>query len=97
MELKIDLQGLIEKAWALHDGLSDEINNSKGFFCTFCSENGCDCDNAETPCLEGQKLISIRDSLKEVGNVLMLLQVHQLFFLDFFFLCACWEVQQNSP
>ncbi|EEF29728.1 uncharacterized protein LOC8268641 [Ricinus communis] len=74
MELKGDLQVFIERAWALHDGLNDDIRNSNSSFCTFCSENGRFSNISQTSFQEKQRLIAIRDSLKDVGDVLMLLQ-----------------------
>ncbi|XVF73070.1 hypothetical protein PTKIN_Ptkin12aG0171800 [Pterospermum kingtungense] len=67
------LQSLIERAWALHDKLNDEIENSISF-CRFCSDRGRYCDIGQTPVLERGKLIAIRDSLKEVGDSLLHLQ-----------------------
>ncbi|KAJ9171476.1 hypothetical protein P3X46_014840 [Hevea brasiliensis] len=73
MELKGSLQALIERAGALQDGLSDEIRDCYSF-CRLCSENGRLCHIAETSVQERERLIAIRDSLREVGDVLMLLQ-----------------------
>lgn len=74
MELRRDLQTLIERAWGLHDGLAEEIKNINIYFCRFCSEHGRYYSIVETPFQEKEGLIAIKDSLKEVGNVLMLLQ-----------------------
>ncbi|XP_021280892.1 uncharacterized protein LOC110414152 [Herrania umbratica] len=67
------LQTLIERAWALHDRLNDEIENSISF-CRFCSDHGRYCDVGQTPFEERERLIAIRDSLKEVENTLLHLQ-----------------------
>ncbi|XVF33217.1 hypothetical protein REPUB_Repub17cG0149200 [Reevesia pubescens] len=67
------LQTLIERAWALHDRLNDEIEYSINF-CRFCSDHGRYCDIGQTPFEERERLIAIRDSLKEVENMLLHLQ-----------------------
>jgi hypothetical protein len=74
MELGGNLQTLVERAWVLHDGLNEEIEKINSSFCRFCSEYGRYCNIVETPFQEKEGLIAIKDSLKEVGNVLMLLQ-----------------------
>ncbi|CAK7348768.1 unnamed protein product [Dovyalis caffra] len=74
MELREDLQKLIERAWGLHDGLTEEIKNINSSFCRFCSEHGRYCDRVENPFQEKEGLIAIKDSLNEVGNALMRLQ-----------------------
>ncbi|KAL9385346.1 hypothetical protein Peur_022356 [Populus x canadensis] len=74
MESRRDLQTLIERAWGLHDGLAEEIKNINIYFCRFCSEHGRYYSIVETPFQEKEGLIAIKDSLKEVGNVLMILQ-----------------------
>lgn len=77
MELnKEDLQSLVEKAWGLHGRLNGEIKNSISF-CRFCPEHGRNFHIAETPFDEREILISIRDSLKEVEDKLMFLQVNK--------------------
>ncbi|XP_015889372.3 uncharacterized protein LOC107424146 [Ziziphus jujuba] len=74
MELnKEDLQFLVEKAWSLHGRLNGEIKNSISF-CRFCPEHGRNFHIAETPFDERERLIIIRDSLKEVEDNLMFLQ-----------------------
>ncbi|XWS35862.1 hypothetical protein CRYUN_Cryun20dG0033200 [Craigia yunnanensis] len=70
------LQTLIERAWALHDRLNDEIENCISF-CRFCSDHGRYCDIGQTPFEERERLIVIRDSLKEVENTLLHLQKWQ--------------------
>lgn len=75
MELnKEDLQFLVEKAWSLHGRLNGEIKNSISF-CRFCPEHGRNFHIAETPFDERERLIIIRDSLKDVEDNLMFLQV----------------------
>lgn len=75
MELNRDLKCLIERAWALHGKLNCEIEQSIKF-CRFCSEHGRFCDVADqTPFEKRERLIVIRDSLKQVENILLLLQV----------------------
>uniref|UniRef100_A0A6N2KL75 Uncharacterized protein n=1 Tax=Salix viminalis TaxID=40686 RepID=A0A6N2KL75_SALVM len=74
MELRRDLQNLIERGWGLHDGLTEEIKNINSCFCRLCSENGRYCNIVETPFQEKEGLVAIKDSLKEVANVLMILQ-----------------------
>lgn len=71
---KKSIKTFIERAQTLHDNLSDEIKSSISF-CRVCSEHGRYCDVAETPLEERVRLIAIRDSLKEVKNILMFLQV----------------------
>lgn len=73
MELNGDLQGLIERAWALKDAIDGEINNSFGY-CSFCSRHGHNCDVAGTAYKERERLSAIRDSLKNVESMLMYLQ-----------------------
>ncbi|XP_022759578.1 uncharacterized protein LOC111305957 [Durio zibethinus] len=81
MELnKKKLQTLIERAWALRDRLNDEIENSISF-CRFCSDHGRYCDIGHTPFEERERLIAIRDSLKEVENTLLHLQKLQFWQL----------------
>ncbi|KAK9015828.1 hypothetical protein V6N11_006921 [Hibiscus sabdariffa] len=71
MELnKEKLQTLIETAWALHDRLNREIDNSFSF-CRHCSDHGRYCDIGQTPFEERKRLIAIRDSLKDVENTLL--------------------------
>ncbi|XP_050238935.1 uncharacterized protein LOC126688320 [Mercurialis annua] len=62
MELKGDLQVLIERAWALHH----EIKLTT--VCAFC------CYTSDKSFQENQSLIAIGDSLKDVGDVLIFLQ-----------------------
>ncbi|KAL3604185.1 hypothetical protein D5086_005044 [Populus alba] len=65
MELGRNLQTLVERAWVLHDGLSEEIEKINSSFCRFCSKHGRYCNIVETPFQEKEGLISIKDSLKE--------------------------------
>ncbi|KAK3005361.1 hypothetical protein RJ639_015464 [Escallonia herrerae] len=73
MELNTNLHILIERACALHDRVNDEIlrTDSTMSFCRICSEHGRYCGIAETPFEERQRLIGIRDSLKDVENMLV--------------------------
>ncbi|KAI4328877.1 hypothetical protein L6164_021198 [Bauhinia variegata] len=73
MELNEDLQSLVERAGNLHDRINEEINNSVSF-CNSCFEHGWFCKISETPFEERERLIAIRDSLKEVQNLLIYLQ-----------------------
>ncbi|XP_030457151.1 uncharacterized protein LOC115678019 [Syzygium oleosum] len=73
MELNGDLQGLIERAWALKDTIDGEINNSF-WYCNFCSRHGHNCDIAGTAYKERERLSAIRDSLKDVESMLIYLQ-----------------------
>ncbi|MBA0704384.1 hypothetical protein Golax_016646 [Gossypium laxum] len=67
------LPSLIERAWALHDRLNHEIDESISF-CRYCSDHGRYCDIGQTPFLERKRLIAIRDSLNQVENTLLHLQ-----------------------
>ncbi|KAK5818954.1 Plastid division PDV2 -like protein [Gossypium arboreum] len=67
------LRSLIERAWALHDRLNHEIDDSISF-CRYCSDHGRYCDIGQTPFLERKRLIAIRDSLNQVENTLLHLQ-----------------------
>ncbi|KAF8032492.1 hypothetical protein BT93_D1412 [Corymbia citriodora subsp. variegata] len=71
MELNGDLQGLIERAWALKDAIDGEINNTFGY-CSFCSQHGHNCDIAAYK--ERERLSAIRDSLNDVESMLIYLQ-----------------------
>ncbi|XP_059650970.1 uncharacterized protein LOC132298586 isoform X2 [Cornus florida] len=74
MELSTNLQILTERAWALHDKISDIIHQDSISFCTLCSQHGRNCEIEETPQEERDRLITIRDSLKDVENMLVFLQ-----------------------
>ncbi|KAK2983880.1 hypothetical protein RJ640_003931 [Escallonia rubra] len=73
MEPNTNLHLLIERACALHDRVNDEIlrTDSTTSFCRLCSEHGRYCGIAETPFEERQRLTGIRDSLKDVENMLV--------------------------
>ncbi|GKV52813.1 hypothetical protein SLEP1_g59373 [Rubroshorea leprosula] len=74
MELNYEkLQSLIETAWALNHKLNSEIENTISF-CRFCSDHGRFCHVPEVPFQEREKLIAIRDSLKDVQNILLYIQ-----------------------
>lgn len=76
MELnKEELQSLVEKAWALHGRLNVEIEDSIRS-CRFCPDYGGDFDFIETPFDERDRLIVISNSLKEVEDILMFIQVN---------------------
>lgn len=69
------LRILSMKAWSLVDKISDEIENENISVCKHCSENRLLCGVAESPWLEEkQRLIAVKDSLKDVDNMLVLLQ-----------------------
>ncbi|XWS46181.1 hypothetical protein CRYUN_Cryun14cG0042700 [Craigia yunnanensis] len=87
------LQTLIERAWTLNDRLNDEIENCISF-CRFCSNHGRYCDFGQTPFEERARLIAIRDSLKEVENTLLHLQV-PTFCLLFYLLGSLWKNPGN--
>ncbi|XP_010261484.1 PREDICTED: uncharacterized protein LOC104600305 [Nelumbo nucifera] len=76
MELHENLQTLIERAWTLHDRITDEIENSCTSLRGFCSQHGYygGLAVAEAPVVVKQKLIATRDALKVVENMLMFLQ-----------------------
>lgn len=70
-----NLHILSERAWALHDKINDEIQKDSFKICRLCSEKGLYCEIAEKPLEERERLIAIRDLLKEVENMLVFLQV----------------------
>ncbi|KAA8520715.1 hypothetical protein F0562_015013 [Nyssa sinensis] len=74
MESNKNLQILIERAWAMNDRIRDKIQDNSFSFCRLCSEHGLFCGIAETPLEERERLIAIRDSLKDVENMLVFLQ-----------------------
>ncbi|KAM7508590.1 hypothetical protein LguiA_019043 [Lonicera macranthoides] len=69
-----NLQILSERAWALHDKIDDEIEKDSFKICRLCSEKGLYCEIADKPLEERERLIAIRDILKEVENMLVFLQ-----------------------
>lgn len=70
------LRTLSMKAWSLADKISDEIENESTMVCRHCSEHRLRCGITEIPWLEEkQRLIAIKDSLKDVDNMLVVLQV----------------------
>lgn len=76
MELdRKSLQNLTERAQAVHNQLNDEIE-SRISFCKFCSERGRYCDVANPSFSERERLIAIRNSMNEVENMLVYLQVN---------------------
>ncbi|KAM7476493.1 hypothetical protein LguiB_023736 [Lonicera macranthoides] len=79
MEVNKSLQILSQKACYLFDRVNDEIykyNESTSSFCRVCSENDRYCKIGETPLRfeESEILITIRDSMKDAENMLILLQ-----------------------
>ena len=94
--MKNYLQALIERARALNEKVSDEINTSCSSFCRFCSESGCYCGDAETPFEERQRLIAIGDSLKNVEKMLVFLQVHEFVSLHRTFLFPFFSVNSKT-
>ncbi|KAM2383280.1 hypothetical protein COP2_042035 [Malus domestica] len=57
-----------------HGRLSSKETGANSRLCSFCSENGCYCDIAEAPFEERNRLIAIKDQVKEVENKFMFLQ-----------------------
>ncbi|CAA0816608.1 Unknown protein [Striga hermonthica] len=77
MEIKknVCLQSLARRTRALHVRISENINRINGFsFCSDCSNRGRYCAVAEGSLKEKEKMMSIRDSLKDVHNILIFLQ-----------------------
>ncbi|KAL8111247.1 uncharacterized protein LOC141666667 [Apium graveolens] len=70
------LRTLSMKAWSLVDRISNEIENERITVCKHCSEHRLLCGIAESPWVdeEKQRLIAIKDSLKDVDNTLVSLQ-----------------------
>lgn len=89
MELEKNLQALIEKACALHDQISDEIQHS----CIsiglggFCPQHGLCIGFAEDPFAERKSLIAIREALQVLENLLLSLQVGGFFASPFHGFC----------
>ncbi|KAM2157204.1 hypothetical protein ACFX1R_042802 [Malus domestica] len=57
-----------------HGRLSSKETGANSRLCSFCSENGCYCYIAEAPFEERNRLIAIKDQVKEVENKFMFLQ-----------------------
>ncbi|GER48649.1 Fructose-1,6-bisphosphatase isozyme 2 [Striga asiatica] len=77
MEIKnnVCLQSLARRTWDLHVRINEKINQINGFsFCSDCSNHGRYCVVAEGSLREKEKMMSIRDSLKDVHNILIFLQ-----------------------
>lgn len=74
---KTQLRILSMNAWSLVDKISDEIENENTIVCKHCSEHRLLCGIADSPWLqeENQRLVAIKDSLKDVDSMLVLLQV----------------------
>lgn len=82
MELnKEELQSLVERAWGLHGRLNVEIKNSIRLY-RFCPDYGGSFDFTETPFDERERLIAISDSLKEVEEILLFLQVNMFLYFN---------------
>ncbi|PKI76617.1 hypothetical protein CRG98_002926 [Punica granatum] len=78
MELNEDLQGLIERAGELQDRIGDKIAGAHSY-CKFCSERGRYCNVVSAEAYEDrERLVEIRDSLKDLETMLVYLQVHSL-------------------
>lgn len=83
--------------------ISNEIGdtNSSSRFCNFCSEHGggyCYIA-AEAPFEERKRLMAIRNSLKEVENMVMFLEVKLLLYIilsSFSLLLLLWIAQIGS-
>ncbi|XP_031381251.1 uncharacterized protein LOC116195941 isoform X2 [Punica granatum] len=74
MELNEDLQGLIERAGELQDRIGDKIAGAHSY-CKFCSERGRYCNVVSAEAYEDrERLVEIRDSLKDLETMLVYLQ-----------------------
>lgn len=79
MELNKNLKNLIQRTCHLHDRINEKIHHDSVSFCKHCFEqHGLVCRVAETTeeVEEWQRLIPIRDSLKDFQDMLVSLQVH---------------------
>ncbi|GFP91943.1 plastid division protein pdv2 [Phtheirospermum japonicum] len=68
------LQVLVSKTWDLYVRIDEKINQNGFTFCSHCSNHGRYCVVAESNLEEREKMIAIRDSLKDVHNILIFLQ-----------------------
>lgn len=66
----ICLHNLSERTEVLYDEISDRIRREEINFCTHCAEHGRYCGIAELTMEDKEKLIGIRDSLKDLQNML---------------------------
>ncbi|XP_050153646.1 uncharacterized protein LOC126628104 isoform X1 [Malus sylvestris] len=78
-----------------HGRLSSKETGANSRLCSFCSENGCYCDIAEAPFEERNRLIAIKDQVKEVENKFMFLQICMIFYLGFY-TCGNMHTQRMS-
>ncbi|KAJ8649464.1 hypothetical protein MRB53_002487 [Persea americana] len=74
MEQEKTLQTLIEKAWALQDKISDEIQYSCNGLGGFCPQHGLYFGFAEDPFAQRKSCIAIREALQVLENLLLSLQ-----------------------
>ncbi|KAK4354023.1 hypothetical protein RND71_026217 [Anisodus tanguticus] len=65
---------LSERAGILYDEISDKIHCEEIYFCRHCAEHGRLCGLADITMEDKEKLIAIRDSLKDVQNMLKFYQ-----------------------
>ncbi|OIT00044.1 PREDICTED: uncharacterized protein LOC109228621 [Nicotiana attenuata] len=72
-----DLHNLTERAGILHDKITERIYNEGLHFCRDCAEHGRYCGIADLRIEDKEKLIAIRDSLKEIQNMLEFYQTLQ--------------------
>lgn len=77
-----DLHNLTERAGILHYKITERINYEGLHFCRDCAKNGRYCGIADLRIEDKEKLIAIRDSLKEIQNMLEFYQV--LLLVTFF-------------
>ncbi|MCD7455194.1 hypothetical protein HAX54_027324 [Datura stramonium] len=69
-----DLHNLSERAGVLYDEISDRIRCEEINFCRHCAEHGRLCGIADLTMEDKEKLIAIRDSLKDLHNILQFYQ-----------------------
>ncbi|XP_009595064.1 uncharacterized protein [Nicotiana tomentosiformis] len=72
-----DLHILTERAGILHDKITQKIYYEGLHFCRDCAEHGRYCGIADLRIEDKEKLIAIRDSLKEIQNMLEFYQTLQ--------------------
>nr|XP_016483462.1 PREDICTED: uncharacterized protein LOC107804147 [Nicotiana tabacum] len=72
-----DLHNLTERAGILHYKITERINYEGLHFCRDCAKNGRYCGIADLRIEDKEKLIAIRDSLKEIQNMLEFYQTLQ--------------------
>ncbi|PIN26530.1 hypothetical protein CDL12_00700 [Handroanthus impetiginosus] len=76
MELmnKDNLQILTGKTWDLHHRINEKITQNGFSFCSHCSNHGRYCVVSENTLEETEKMMAIRDSLKDLHDILIYLQ-----------------------